>query len=164
MRACVTKCTKRWFLVHDTCYNKCCWTRAFWCALDAENSSTTNAHKSLGFLFGGVFTDQFVNPVTEAADCPNLFQEMPIGRTLRVCISTDRAFGGPNALPFGGFYSCRYGNPLSEKDARGLLPDQEMPANSVLADSDPGPETWPQHCPTGYTSHLAAIDGACQVC
>ena len=109
----------------------------FWCA------PMTN--KTRGYLFGGLYSDDFKNPVTKDRSCPKYFTALKFGASAQVCVSLDFELGTPFALKLGGFFSCQSGNPRA------------------LAAPGHTPASWPKACPAGFTQHLGMIEGDCQV-
>ena len=116
--------------------------RAYWCAALGE------VQQNSGFLFGGVFSQYGLNPVTGAMNCPNYFIPLRMAgiANVTVCVSADYELGYPYSLPFGGFDSCVIGNPLATSP-------------SVRRDSN----KWPRQCPQGYSQHLVALDEDCEI-
>ncbi|OON17086.1 hypothetical protein X801_07084, partial [Opisthorchis viverrini] len=70
------------------------------------------ADGNIGFIFGGLYTDKEPNPLTQQYSCPEYSWPVAVGRRMRICLSSDRELSGKHAMLFGGFYSCRFGNPL----------------------------------------------------
>ncbi|BHF68963.1 MAC/Perforin domain [Sparganum proliferum] len=171
VRACRNKCSQNSFWVPD-CTQECAVTTAFWCAIDPQLQNSTEGSNT-GFLFGGIYTDTTTNPMTHAMSCPLYYDAYPLGRRLRVCLSSDREMGRRYSLPFGGFYACQSDNPLVDvlcNDAgpslRALRRQKLLAMGSqMLATDSPGlfQASWAKRCPTGYTSHLAVIEDICQV-
>jgi len=100
----------------------------FWCAL--SKSMPTSSHG--GYLFGGSYTTTIVNPITNAMTCPNDYIPLHLGSDIRICVSSDYELGLRHSIPFGGFESCRVGNPLAATNAT----DQSK---------------WPHQCPSGFS-------------
>lgn len=151
------KCHRCWLIAH------CCHTdnyvstatyTAYWCA------ATKEVGQNSGFLFGGVYTDQVENIVTQSKSCPLKFYQLTLLGNLRVCISDDYEFGSHYAVPFAGFYSCKAGNPLALNERANLLKGSSMLNTYMLKE---GVETYPHTCPTGYSQHLAVIDNQCSI-
>ena len=114
-----------------------------WCVASGIIPSNT------GYLFGGLFTSNKVNPVTGAHTCPQHFIPLKLGTDIIVCVSNDYEMGSVNSLPFAGFHSCLAGNPLAvDAERHGYHPSGYSPPNS---------------CPCGYSQHLADIDNNCQI-
>ncbi|XP_063148820.1 macrophage-expressed gene 1 protein [Candoia aspera] len=111
---------------------------SYWCAARGpvpENSA---------FLFGGLFSAKSTNPVTKAQSCPSRYYPLKLFDQLKVCVSTDER-GKRHSVPFGGFFSCQIGNPLT-----GLHNGTE---------NDP----YLKRCPAGFSQHMALISDGCQV-
>ncbi|KAK3585860.1 hypothetical protein CHS0354_038391 [Potamilus streckersoni] len=112
---------------------------AYWCYTempDGENDS---------YKFGGVFTDDKPNVLTNNHSCPADYQSLEIAERVFVCVSDDYdAFDFGNV--FGGFFTCQIGNPY---------------ADSKLLYSDP--QSWPKGCPTNYNEHLLTVIDGCEI-
>ncbi|VDN10613.1 unnamed protein product [Dibothriocephalus latus] len=168
VRACRNKCQHSVFWQQD-CKQECAVTTTYWCAIDPKFENSTTA-TDVGFLFGGLFTDTTTNPMTNAMSCPLYFDAYPLGRRLRVCLSSDKEMGRRYSLRFGGFYACQSGNPLvdvlSHDPASGKRPPRRLLGATQdlnATDSSGVPQAaWPKRCPNGYTSHLAVIEDICQ--
>ena len=117
--------------------------RIFWCAPQWNKSID-----SAGYLFGGIFSNDFPNPVTHSRNCPLHYIPLNFGIQAKVCVSEDTELGQQYSLPFGGFFSCKAGNILRVNKPSGVL------AN---------PDHWPMKCPPGFTQHLAMIESDCRV-
>lgn len=91
------------------CEVTCVYARyeTYWCV--AKGSVPRNS----GYLFGGIYNDGFINPVTQARNCPHKFYPLIFGGKMRVCVSDDYELGFKSSVPFGGFFSCYFGNPLA---------------------------------------------------
>ncbi|XP_041518096.1 macrophage-expressed gene 1 protein-like [Microtus oregoni] len=114
--------------------------RAYWCVASSQVSQNS------GLLFGGVFTDKSINPVTNEQSCPSGYLSLSLLQNLKVCVSMDHELGHKFSIPFGGFFSCTKGNPL---------------VNSSTS-RDLG-ESFLQKCPGGFSQQLAVINDGCQV-
>lgn len=116
---CRTECEDCGFLWLFTCCKKYCgyaYYLTYWCFATGEVPPNT------GYLFGGLYSDAVNNPVTQAHSCPLKFYSLRIGTTIRVCVSDDYELSYEQSVPFGGFFSCRAGNPLGVgKCDRGIL-------------------------------------------
>ncbi|XP_048046156.1 macrophage-expressed gene 1 protein-like [Megalobrama amblycephala] len=90
-----------------------------------------------GYLFGGLFGPSLQNPLTKSNSCPpNYFALKFLSNGMMVCLSKDYEAGTRFSVPFGGFFSCQSGNPLSNGQSR---------------------------CPPQFSQHLAAISDGCEV-
>ncbi|KAL1270059.1 hypothetical protein QQF64_032348 [Cirrhinus molitorella] len=135
---CSKKCHSCWLVAH--CCKPVCETFYFvrrakidtyWC------STSEPVPQYSGYLFGGLFGPSLQNPVTKSHDCPpNYFAQTFLTNGMRICLSNDYETGTVSSVPFGGFFSCRNGNPLASYQYR---------------------------CPPQYSQHLAAISDGCQV-
>lgn len=114
--------------------------RAYWCVAAGQVPDNS------GLLFGGVFTDKTINPMTNAQSCPAGYIPLNLFESLKVCVSLDYELGFKFSVPFGGFFSCIMGNPLVNSDT----------AKDVRAPSL-------KKCPGGFSQHLAVISDGCQV-
>ncbi len=112
--------------------------QAFWCVANGTVAENT------GYLFGGVYTSKSVNPVTRSMTCPSHFLPLHIGEDLDVCVSDEYEIGYEYSVPFGGFFSCKVGNPLASK-------------------SGISSGTHPTHCPKTYSQVLATVDEGCEI-
>ncbi|XP_016301613.1 macrophage-expressed gene 1 protein-like, partial [Sinocyclocheilus anshuiensis] len=135
---CYKKCHSCW-LVLDCCKHVCenvyfvrkAQINTYWC------STSQTVPQYSGYLFGGLFGPSFQNPLTKSHDCPpNYFAQTFLTNGMRICLSNDYEAGTVSSVPFGGFFSCRSGNPLAGDQYR---------------------------CPPQYSQHLAAISDGCQV-
>ncbi|KAK9959333.1 hypothetical protein ABG768_009463 [Culter alburnus] len=90
-----------------------------------------------GYLFGGLFGPSLQNPLTKSSSCPpNYIALNFLSNGMMVCLSKDYEAGTRFSVPFGGFFSCQSGNPLSNGQSR---------------------------CPPQFSQHLAAIIDGCEV-
>ncbi|XP_016128590.1 macrophage expressed 1, tandem duplicate 2 [Sinocyclocheilus grahami] len=135
---CHRKCHSCW-LIFDCCDNVCgnayyvrrAKINTYWC------STSQTVPQYSGYLFGGLFGPSFQNPQTKSHDCPpNYFAQTFLTNGMRICLSNDYEAATVSSVPFGGFFSCRSGNPLAGDQYR---------------------------CPPQYSQHLAAISDGCQV-
>lgn len=152
----VYKCRKQcsgWW-VFKKCKTPCANYDLFWCASTGKTSGfTVNT-----YLFGGVYNNRISNPMTGSHSCPSAFYALKMGSSgLYVCLSRDFELGQEHAFEFGGFFSCRAGNPyvLYHKGV-----DEKSIASYILHKE---PNNWPKRCPEGFAQHLADIDGACEI-
>ncbi|KAM5247298.1 macrophage-expressed gene 1 protein-like [Ctenodactylus gundi] len=114
--------------------------RAFWCVAGAQLPDNS------GLLFGGLFSSNSLNPMTNAQSCPAGYLPLSLFETLKVCVSQDYELGSRFSVPFGGFFSCTAGNPL---------------VNTSLSRDLRAPSL--KKCPGGFSQHLALISDGCQV-
>ena len=150
------KCHRCWLVAHcchTETYNSHASYTAYWCA------ATGNVSQNSGFLFGGVYTDQVDNILTQSKSCPLKFYPLKLLKNLYVCVSDDYEFGMQYSAPFAGFYSCNAGNPLALKERSNLL--QSSMLNTYMLQQ--GVESYPQTCPEGYSQHLAVVDSGCSI-
>ena len=111
-----------------------------WCA--ALSIPNENREK----LFGGYYSALAFNPFTAARSCPSFYQPSSFGKDVKVCTSSDLELGGPDAIKFGGFFSCNIGNPLVD-------------GPNVTTDSS----KWTRTCPSGYSQHLVIVEVGCEI-
>lgn len=114
--------------------------RAFWCAASGQVPSDS------GLLFGGLFSEKSINPLTNSQSCPAGYFPLRLFESLKVCASQDYELGNRFAVPFGGFFSCAVGNPLVDPAIA-----KDLGAPSL------------KKCPGGFSQHLAVISDGCQV-
>ncbi|XP_004683485.1 PREDICTED: macrophage-expressed gene 1 protein [Condylura cristata] len=114
--------------------------RAFWCV------ATSQVPEHSGLLFGGLFSEKSINPLTNSQSCPAGYIPLRLFESLKVCVSQDYELGNRFSVPFGGFFSCTVGNPLVDP-ATG----KDLGAPSL------------KKCPGGFSQHLALISDGCQV-
>ncbi|KAJ8285314.1 hypothetical protein GJAV_G00025440 [Gymnothorax javanicus] len=126
------------------CFHKCCKSvcgnvyhvrRArvdtFWC------SSTNAVPQSSGFLFGGFYGPTLQNPLTKCQTCPPNFLPLRfLSDGVKICLSQDKEEAIRFAVPFGGLFSCKSGNPSAKDEL---------------------------HCPPQFSQHMVAISDGCQV-
>eukprot|EP00117_Sycon_ciliatum_P007476 scpid75563/ scgid1823/ Macrophage-expressed gene 1 protein len=127
----------------------------YWCAKPQTGSTQP------GYLFGGMYSKQFPNPVTGYRSCPQHFSAVSMGIDTKLCMN-DRKGGYKHlsSRQFGGFYSCSAGNPFALAQTMTPMPQR---ISEVGFEALTGPESWPHSCPFGYTLHRAAIDFGCQI-
>lgn len=93
------------------------------------------------YVFGGSYTAQKVNPVTNSDTCPQGLSPVIDLDGIKVCLAA-RITTGADALPrYGGIYSCQYGNIATRSRDKS--------------------------CPDGFSAYaMGAIDGNCflEVC
>ncbi|XP_031437773.1 macrophage-expressed gene 1 protein-like [Clupea harengus] len=103
----------------------------YWCA----TSQATKPYS--GYLFGGLYSPSLENPLTRSKGCPvHFFPLKFLSNGLMVCLSNDYEQATSLSVPFGGFFSCKAGNPLARSESR---------------------------CPPQFSQHLATISDGCQV-
>nr|KAG5697488.1 hypothetical protein BaRGS_029379 [Batillaria attramentaria] len=99
---------------HDVVYQSTASYSIYWCVADQP------VPQDSGYLFGGLYTTQVANPVTQRQSCPPSYLALAVGSGLRVCVSDDFVAGADSSVPFGGFFSCTSGNPLAAGVNKGL--------------------------------------------
>lgn len=109
--------------------------QAYWCVAEGKVPDNT------GYLFGGLYTSKSVNPVTKAMSCPAHFVPLHIGEELEVCVSDEYESAVGYAVAFGGFYSCKVGNPLASSKSSLTV----------------------KNCPKTYKHLLATVDEGCEI-
>lgn len=166
----VHSCHSCWLFFHccdDHYYRSVGRYEVFWCA------ATGPVPQHTGYMFGGLYTSQILNPVTRSNACPPTFYALNVGagpgdaRTpdLHVCISDDYEQGAEYAVPFAGFISCEAGNPLAVGQVQGKPRLQAYQAGGMSLRSffSGAAASWPQKCPDGFSKHLATVDRGCQI-
>ncbi|XP_006638238.2 macrophage-expressed gene 1 protein-like [Lepisosteus oculatus] len=124
---------------------------SYWCA------ALESVPQDSGLLFGGLYSKGAVNPVTQTHACPPYFYPLRLFEDLGVCVSSDYEMGGINAVPFGGFFSCKTGNPLA-----GHLNTQAPGIQQYFFYRD-SPTSYAMKCPLGMSQHQAFLSDGCQV-
>ena len=161
---CKRKC-KSFLFIKYGCYDDCgseytAHYKAYWCV------DTKGVGVESGYMFGGVYTDNVVNPLTQSLSCPAHFSSLLFGTNPRmhVCVSDDYELGFRYSLPFAGFFTCHTGNPLAlsskplvqlMQSSRGSNDNEPMKLSAYLYQE--GPKHWPQKCPPGYSQHLLTV-------
>ena len=112
---------------------------AFWCVADGSVSDLEL--EGVGYMFGGVYTTKNVNPITRAMKCPFHFYPLHIGEDLEVCVSTQYENAFEYSIPFGGFMSCKIGNPLASSKSNPMS----------------------KSCPKTFKRFLATVDEGCEI-
>ncbi|XP_060066087.1 macrophage-expressed gene 1 protein-like [Ylistrum balloti] len=107
---------------------------SYWCVANGD------VPQSSGYMFGGLFTPHITNLLTGGSSCPQNFKHLPLQDGMTICVTQDFDAG----FPFGGFFTCRTGNPL----ATTMHSDQSQ---------------WPKSCPKGFSSHLALVSNECEI-
>lgn len=154
----VHKCHRCWLFAHcchDETRQGSAQYRAYWCV------ARGSVRQQSGFLFGGLYTSTVSNPLTLTKDCPLYFYPLKLGNDMKVCVSDDYELGFEYAVPFGGFYSCRSGNPLMLGNNSEKLLKSGPSLRAYLQKSGAG--HWPKGCPSGYSQHLATVENSCEI-
>ncbi|CAH8653395.1 unnamed protein product [Heterobilharzia americana] len=112
VRRCYSVCSEKSWFKNPDCTTNCAITESYWCSRDP--SYFLPDINDSGYLFGGLYTDKEVNSLTKQYNCPQYYWPIALGRRMRICLSSDRELAGKHSLPFGGFYSCYSGNPLTD--------------------------------------------------
>ena len=112
----------------------------YWCA------ATGTVEPTDGYLFGGAFTSNQVNPATSSLSCPIHFQQFRMGVDGIVCASEEFEQAFQFSVPFAGFESCRVGNPLTVSE--------ENQAHS---------SKWLHDCPVGFSKYLLMVENGCEI-
>ncbi|XP_020385693.1 macrophage-expressed gene 1 protein [Rhincodon typus] len=120
--------------------------KAYWCA--AMGPVT----QSSGYLFGGLYSADAGNPLTQTRSCPPSFYPLNLFQDLKICVSDDYEMGLRYSVSFGGFFTCDVGNPLVQHSKAGL--------DTVMKTE---PSAYPKKCPKGYSQHRAIISDGCQI-
>ena len=120
--------------------------KTYWCV--ATKALQTKLYR--GYLFGGYFTPTSSNPLTGTHSCPPYFRSHKMAADVELCVSNDYELASTHSVKFGGFHSCRVGNPLA-------IPSS---SNKKMFNST---AHWPHSCPSGYSQHLVDIDNGCEI-
>ncbi|XP_068743892.1 macrophage-expressed gene 1 protein-like [Montipora capricornis] len=142
---------------------KCCNTNCgyaaystYWCA------PTGIVPPKTGYLFGGLYSNIFKNPLTQDHSCPERYYALQFGGTMQICVSDDYELRFQNSVTFGGLFSCSTGNPLAV--AKPAVSGKGLEGSKLeMFVSQSGPTVWPKTCPTGYSQHLGAIEQDCEI-
>ncbi len=137
---CQSSCLSCGFLWLSTCCDQTCndvyyvgraKVDTYWC------STAQKPPLNSGYLFGGLHGPSLQNPFTKSYSCPpNFFVQKFLSSGLVLCLSNDYVTATKSSVPFGGFFSCQSGNPLSNGQSR---------------------------CSPQFSQHLAAISDGCQI-
>ncbi|XP_059156146.1 macrophage-expressed gene 1 protein-like [Physella acuta] len=156
-------CHRCWLFFH------CCHTEqvvssstysSYWCA------ATGPVERDSGYLFGGFYTGGGKNPITDTVGCPTGFYPLHILRDTTLCLSDDYETEMQFSVPFGGFFTCRSGNPLALDSSRPVGAKlKASPPNSLKSffSQNGGSASAPQKCPIGYSQHLLTVEDGCSV-
>lgn len=106
--------------------------QSYWCSPQEGNQRFS------GYLFGGLYTTQLPNVVTQHQSCPQYFTAIGLAEDLKICVSDDIENGFQYSIPFDGFFSCQNDNSLAVNQ------------NAT-------------HCQAGYSEHLATIVNECEI-
>ena len=123
--------------------------QTYWCV--ATRSLKPDSYR--GYLFGGYFTPSNSNPLTGAQSCPPYFRNQKMASDVTLCVSNDYELGSVHSVKFGGFHSCRIGNPLA-------IPSN-LHSNRTMMFTNSA--SWPHSCPAGYSQHLVDVDDGCEI-
>ena len=141
---CKKHCTLHIFHCHTDCYKQPITSvvnyETFWCVAPGH------VEENSGYLFGGYYTSTVANPFTGTQCCPRYYMPLHFGVDVYVCVSDDYELAFPSSVTFAGFESCVAGNPLAARN----------PSMS-------NPTSWPHACPVGFSQHLLAVDGDCEI-
>lgn len=103
------------FIFFDCCHGQSYYASATYTSYWCRAKPNSIVQQDSGFLFGGLYSDRINNFVTQTKSCPQYFIPMMVASNIRVCTSDDYELDGKFAVPFGGFYSCQNGNPLTNR-------------------------------------------------
>ena len=120
--------------------------KIYWCV--ATKGLNPNSYR--GYLFGGYFTPTNSNPLTGSQSCPPYFRNQRMASDVTICVSNDYELASIHAVKFGGFHSCRVGNPLA-------IPSTLNKTVFTIS------ARWPHSCPAGYSQHLVDVDDGCEI-
>uniref|UniRef100_A0A2C9KAA2 MACPF domain-containing protein n=1 Tax=Biomphalaria glabrata TaxID=6526 RepID=A0A2C9KAA2_BIOGL len=160
-----TRCHSYWIFwrrCHTDEYHADAVYSTFWCA------ATGPVQQNSGYLFGGLFTSNQDNPVTGTTGCPPTFYPRRILFDTTICISDDFEESSPMSVPFGGFFSCKSGNPLAADGVSPVGSQQkaagaENSLKAFMAQQKDDSQSYPMRCSEGYSQHLATVDVGCSI-
>ncbi|XP_074662912.1 macrophage-expressed gene 1 protein-like [Tubulanus polymorphus] len=161
-RACLRKC-ERSFLFFKHCYDDCTIVQddqntrygIYWC------SPISGVQQNSGYLFGGIYNYMNNNLLTKDQSCPENFYPLNFGPGTTICLSDDQELAKSSSVSFGGFFSCKSGNPLSINENK-MLGVSAVPDLATYF-RDNKASLWPKRCPSGFNQHLAAIVDSCEI-
>ena len=122
---------------------------AYWCYAPPGKQESADS----GYMFGGLYTSKTPNPVTRTSSCPPFYNTLHFGEDIKVCASSDDQ-AKDNAIPFGGFHSCKSGNPLA------ITPNMYQ---NLSSDQLQYGSSFPMECSHHYNQFLITIDEGCVV-
>lgn len=161
---CEEHCVTTWYVVFTrvTCTTQCATLHTFWCA---PRHGTEGSSEVKGFMLGGVYSPEQVNPVTNDRSCPPHYFGVNLGLVSTLCVSADVELGADYQLTFGGFYSCTAGNPLAvaPSPSGSSSNNTQLQARYKSVWDDSAVTKWPARCSVGFTPHLAYMDNSCEV-
>nr|KAI8739654.1 macrophage-expressed gene 1 protein-like [Biomphalaria glabrata] len=120
---------------------------AYWCA------ATASAQPYSGYFFGGFYTPTQDNPLTGSTTCPPSFYPRRFLTDISLCLSEHST---QRAIPFGGFFSCKSGNPLAVLEAKTGL-------DRFMSRSNDSSTSYPMRCPENFNQLLATSDSDCSI-
>ncbi|KAJ0067634.1 hypothetical protein NL108_008971 [Boleophthalmus pectinirostris] len=125
----LTHCTKK--ICQDKSLVRSALIDTYWC------SNNEMALVNSGYLFGGLYSKEVPNPITNSKDCPpNFIAVKFLSEEIMLCLSHDYETGSRYAVPFGGFLSCESNNPLANNQ---------------------------HHCPLKFSQHLVTSSNDCEI-
>ncbi|KAJ6649736.1 Macrophage-expressed gene 1 protein, partial [Pseudolycoriella hygida] len=164
----IESCGGFWFWRHcDTQYIPVTHTNiaridSYWCSAINGQAPGNNS----GYMFGGLYSERaasYVNIVTSSQSCPPTYMAMYLHSVdLYVCVSDDYELGYKYSIPFGGFFSCHYGNPLYT-DLKVSLMKARAQVSSNIGDYSPPVDMYTHSCPNTFTQHAAIVADGCEV-
>ena len=115
---------------------------AVWYTAEAQPSDLEHLEH---ILFGGYYSTEKNNPVTGSKTCKPYFKRHGLfyDDELVLCLSTDYELAKADAIAFGGFFSCKTGNPYASNDSDA--------------------SKWPYRCPEGYAIHRMVTICNCDI-
>ena len=124
----------------------------YWCMATGTDQS--------GLMFGGLYNSMSANPITHSMSCPNYYHSLLFGEDTHICVSNDE-LGYAQSLPFGGFESCKAGNPLALVNSSSS--SSSIANYKMFGELEIDQSNWPHRCPKGYSQHLASIEQSCDI-
>ncbi|KAH9492027.1 Macrophage-expressed protein 1 protein [Bulinus truncatus] len=129
----------------------------YWCA------ATGPVQPNSGYLFGGLYKPTMDNPVTGTTGCPPTFYPIHFLFDIFICLSDDFEQSKALSVPFGGFFSCKAGNPLATRASYPVGTDAKNSLRSYLEKLSDASSAYMMGCPEGYSQHLATVDVGCSI-
>ncbi|KAH9492028.1 Macrophage-expressed protein 1 protein [Bulinus truncatus] len=149
------------FIILDCChknyYHAIASYNTYWCA------ATGPVEPNSGYLFGGLYKPTMDNPVTGTAACPHTFYPIHFLSDMIICLSDDFEQSTALSVPFGGFFSCKAGNPLATRASYPSSTDAKKSLRSYLENQNDASVAYTMGCPEGYSQHLVTVDVGCSI-
>ncbi|KAM9810870.1 macrophage-expressed gene 1 protein-like [Neosynchiropus ocellatus] len=103
----------------------------YWCVANGATQEFS------GFLFGGFYSPNMINPITKTKGCPADYTALKfLSDGQMICVSKDYETASKDSVPFGGIFSCESANPLAAQR---------------------------QQCPPQFSQHLLSVSDGCEI-